>query len=60
MKRFTRTLSALGLSLTLSLMPVLAQAQTKIKMVLNWKYQGPRPGSSWPRTRAISKPRGWM
>lgn len=42
MKRFTRTLSALGLSLTLSLMPVLAQAQTKIKMVLNWKYQGPQ------------------
>jgi len=42
MKCFTRTLSALGLSLTLSLMPVLAQAQTKIKMVLNWKYQGPQ------------------
>ena len=34
-----------------------AQAQTKFKMVLNWKYQGPQGCSSSPMTAATSKPR---
>jgi NitT/TauT family transport system substrate-binding protein len=35
-------LAALLTSLALAATPGLAQAQTKVKMVLNWKYQGPQ------------------
>jgi NitT/TauT family transport system substrate-binding protein len=36
------TLMAVLASSALALIPLTAQAQTKIKMVLNWKYQGPQ------------------
>lgn len=41
-RRLTLALSALGLCM--ALLPVAASAQTKIKMVLNWKYEG---AQSW-------------
>lgn len=42
MNRTRRITAALLTSVVLAAMPVMAQAQTKIKMVLNWKYQGPQ------------------
>lgn len=42
MNRCTRVLTALLAGAALALPPLAAQAQTKIKMVLNWKYQGPQ------------------
>ncbi len=38
--KFTRTFAVL--SLCAALLPAAALAQTKIKMVLNWKYEGPQ------------------
>ena len=37
---FNRRLTVL--SLCMALLPAAAMAQTKIKMVLNWKYEGPQ------------------
>lgn len=38
----TPAVRAFSLTAALACMPMLAQAQTPIKMVLNWKYQGPQ------------------
>lgn len=42
MIRLRSTLATLLASAVLAALPLAAQAQTKIKMVLNWKYQGPQ------------------
>ena len=42
MNRTRRLITAVLASLTLAAVPWAAQAQTKVKMVLNWKYQGPQ------------------
>ena len=34
-----------------------AAAETRLKMVLNWKYQGRRAGSCSRRTAATTKPK---
>ena len=38
--KFTCRLAVI--SLCMALLPTAAMAQTKVKMVLNWKYQGPQ------------------
>ena len=38
----SRLLSASGLALTLALAAVPAAAQVPVKLVLNWKYEGPQ------------------
>lgn len=42
MPRLRSCLAALLASAVFTALPLAAQAQTKIKMVLNWKYQGPQ------------------
>ncbi len=42
MSRIRFCLAALMTSAALTVVPLTATAQTKIKMVLNWKYQGPQ------------------
>lgn len=42
MNRTRRLIAAVLASLTLAAVPLAAHAQTKIKLVLNWKYQGPQ------------------
>lgn len=42
MSRLRTLLATLLATSALATLPVAAQAQTKIKMVLNWKYQGPQ------------------
>ncbi len=34
--------AAFGITLGAALLPTAANAQTKVKLVLNWKYQGPQ------------------
>ena len=50
--------AALATAVPLAL-PASASAQTKMKMVLNWKYQGPQGWFSSPTTAAISKRTAW-
>jgi len=42
MSRFNTRLAALMAGTLLAAMPLSASAQTKVKLVLNWKYQGPQ------------------
>jgi NitT/TauT family transport system substrate-binding protein len=58
MTRIIRRLAALAVVLAAVVplaLPAPASAQTKLKMVLNWKYQGPQGWFFSPRTAAISK-----